>query len=197
MSASDNPSDQDLMARFAERRSAADFEAIVRRWDRPLFSFLVKACGDSESAEDLRQEVFLRVFQYGSSYRPEQNFAPWLFRIAINSLKSWRKKPRTGEIIQNGHDATGIVSLNPPSPIDPRQAAVRSEVRVLVRRLLNQLEPEERGLLLLKFEAGLSYREIGEAMETAETTIKSRVYKILRHMRVELERLGAESLEVP
>gem|GEM_PF-5154290 len=70
-------------------------------------------------------------------------------------------------------------------------------MRVLVRRLLNQLEPEERGLLLLKFEAGLSYREIGEAMETAETTIKSRVYKILRHMRVELERLGAESLEVP
>src|SRR5690606_40458799 len=112
------------MERFSRKGVTAAYAELVRRWDRRVLSFLYKACGDYESAKDLRQEVFVRVFRYGAGFRPEYAFTTWLFRIASNTMNTWKRKE-----INRSTGVRRLELLSPPqgSGVGPEAAAERSE----------------------------------------------------------------------
>ena len=141
--------DKQLMIRFGRRGDREAFEQLVRRWDRRVLSFLAKAGGDLEAAEDLRQEVFLRLYRHGRRYDPRYGFSTWLFRIAGNVLKSWQTRQTRRERL-GGEGLAGGALTNAGAPVpDPRKNAEAAEARACVRTALGRLSMEQRELLLL------------------------------------------------
>lgn len=172
--------DSELMTTFAHKQDRSAFEELVRRWDQRVLGFLSKSTGDHEAAKDLRQEVFVRVYRYGKSYNPEYAFTTWLFRIVRNVLSTWRtKKTRYLSLVSSATDQAKVLEFRP----SPSDTAERREMAQSIRSAINALKPSERELLLLRFELELSYREIAEVQDAPETTVKSRVYKLLAQLR--------------
>lgn len=178
--------DKDLMGRFTGQGDRAAYEELVRRWDSRLFSFLAKASGDLDAAEDLRQEVFVRLYRYGKSYNPRFAFSTWIFRIASNALSTWQsRRSREEARIVPSHNGSHLLDRAP----NPRECVARMESDDRIRGAIADLDVEDRELLLLRFEQGLSYREIAESRETPESTVKSRVYAILGRLKRRLSPL--------
>lgn len=180
-------SDSDLVIAFGRRHAVEAYEELVSRWDTRVLAFLVKSTGDYEAAQDLRQEVFLRLYRYAATYKPEFAFTTWFFRIVRNVLSTWRtRESKRLRLVERDGDLPRIVDLRP----SPRARAEDAEAAEVVRAAIERLEPEEREVLLLRFDIGLSYREIGEIQAVPETTIKSRVYKLLGHLKDSLAESG-------
>ncbi len=173
-------SDAELTVAFGRRQDLAAYEELVSRWDNRVLAFLVKSTRDFEAAQDLRQEIFLRVYRYAATYKPEFAYTTWFFRIVRNVLSTWRtKESKRLRIVERDEDSSRIVDLRP----SPRERAEIEERSRAVRVAIDTLQADERELLLLRFDLGLSYREIGEIHGSPETTIKSRVYKLLGELR--------------
>lgn len=190
--APEKATDTELMLRFSRWRDESAFEQLVRRWEGPVFSYLAKAAGNWHAAGDLRQEVFIRVYRYGRTYNPDYKFTTWLFRIASNVLSTWRKKQRRGGMLdrfrRNGDEAFEIAD----TAAGPREFAARVEARGKIDEAVAELADADRELLLLRLDLELSYREIGKILDMPETTVKSRVYKLLARLRKSLERAGID-----
>ena len=174
------------MSRFVWHNDRESYEELVARWDQRLYSFLVKASSDVEAAKDLRQEVFIRVFKYSTTFDPEQSFPVWLFQIARNALASWYAKNNRTRQREIPESYGAMFSIADPSK-GPSADAIASEKKYLMEQVLSRFTPQERELLLLRMELDLNYREIGEILDTPETTVKSRVYSLLGRIRKELQ----------
>ncbi|MBN1545508.1 MAG: sigma-70 family RNA polymerase sigma factor [Syntrophaceae bacterium] len=185
--------DQDLMSRFVSKQDRSAFEELVRRWDRPILAFLIKACGSPEDAQDMRQEVFLRLYRYGATYNPRSAFSTWLFRIAVNVMKTWKAKK--GNLQSESEPLDGLDSspvLMDLSP-NPRERAGEAELEHQTQSAMARLSIEERQLLFLRLNQELSYRQIAEIEGAPETTIKSRFYTALERLR---KTLSASTLAI-
>jgi RNA polymerase sigma-70 factor (ECF subfamily) len=180
-------SDSDLVIAFGRRQVLAAYEELVSRWDHRVLAFLVKSTGDYEAAQDLRQEVFLRLYRYAGTYKPEFAFTTWFFRIVRNVLSTWRtRESKRLRLVERDDELPRIVDLRP----SPRTRAEETEAAEAVRAAIDRLAPDEREVLLLRFDVGLSYREIGEIQAAPETTVKSRVYKLLGQLKESLHESG-------
>jgi len=143
----------------------AAFELLVKRYQHPLLNFIYRFIGDRAEAEDLAQEVFVRVWKAAGTYRPAAKFSTWLFRIAanrcINELKAARRRKL---LLFFRPDAAGPAGANrvrpsdgPPSPEDQLLAA---EQNARLAAALQKLPPSQRMALILKWYQGMSYAEI-------------------------------------
>jgi RNA polymerase sigma-70 factor (ECF subfamily) len=150
-----------------------------------------------DTAEDLRQEVFVRVYRYARTYNPDFAFSTWLFRIATNALNTWRSgqnRRDTYEVPSAGEDeALEPIDFSP----NPREAAVLGETVDRVREVIERLPVVERELLLLRLDLDFSYREIGEVQDVPETTVKSRFYNLMVRLRRELKEFEYVERTVP
>ncbi len=177
-------SDLDLMNRLARRRDDAAFETLVRRWDARVLAFLTKASGDREAAKDLRQEVFIRLYRYGSTYNPEYSFPTWLFQIASNVLSTWHAKEARG--LWRIENEGGGIPLRDPRP-GPRELAALDELNGRIEDAMKEFTLKERQLILLRLDLELSYPEIANIMGAPETTVKSRFYSAVKRLRSKIQ----------
>ena len=161
------------------------FEVLVRRWENGVLAFLTKSCGDWSAAQELRQEVFLRVYRHGGTYNPDYAFTTWLFRIVSNVLATWRRKQSKAPIAQPGEALRDAAADASPGP---RDAVCASELKEELARAVEGLTPPDRELILLRFDVELTFREIGEALGKPETTVRSRFYAALTKLRRTLAR---------
>ena len=187
-------SDEQLMLEIA-RGSAPAFELMVHRWERRMLDFLHRCVGDRTEAEDLRQELFLRVYQKRASYRPEGRFTSWLYRIAANLAID--KHARRRKLATQSMDDLDTVQ-NPPvsnPDRDSRNRAVLGEFEERVFSALQSIPHEERIALVLRHFENLNFKEIAELTDEPESTIKSRVYRGLQSMRAELKRAGIQETD--
>jgi len=172
---------------------AAAFEELVLRYQNRLLAVLGRLAPSRELAEDLTQEVFMRVYRARKSYQPQAKFSTWLFTIANNvASNARRKKSRQKEYGVSGNAAeSGAVSLEQmakeASGLMPSRAMARVEKAEVVRMAIDALSERQRmALLLSKFEH-MGYAEIAETMELTESAVKS----LLMRARVNLKTLLA------
>lgn len=183
--------DQALMERLQATGDREAFDQLLERWDRRVLGFLAKACGDLEAAEDLRQEVFLRVYRHAKQYDPRFAFSTWLFRIASNAAGTWRsKESRPTRFLGRREEFEGGTIEPTDRKPDAREQLGLKESRDLVRQAITGLAPRQRELLLMRFDLDMTYREIGEVHGEPETTIKSRIYVLLANLRKDFTRQG-------
>jgi RNA polymerase sigma-70 factor, ECF subfamily len=165
------------------------FELLLQKYRTPLVNFLHRMVRDSATAEDLAQEVFLRVYRARRKYEASAKFTTWLFRIATNlALNSLR----------DGRYRRWEVSLDAPSdedeaPLDVPAREARIDARLverdraeLIRRALLRLPEKQRAAVLLHKYQEMDYAEIARALDCSESALKSLLFRAYETLRVEL-----------
>ena len=175
--------------------NAEAFEELVRRYQNRLLAVFQNMFGNREQAEDVVQEVFLRVFRARESYRPDAKFSTWLFTIAHNVAKNAkRSKARRREVVLAGTESSGELpsnSLEQLAKISSGQMPTRQldnlERAEMVRLAMETLNERQRmAVLLSKFE-GMSYIDIGKTMGLSTSAIKSLLTRARNNLRLVLE----------
>ena len=171
---------------------AGAFESLVERYQNRLVGIFFHMVGSREEAEDLCQEVFLRIYKARKGYRPRAKFATWLFTIANNlALNHLRAKGRN-PAVAGGGGATGSQSLSPIAKLEGREGTPSAQMRQaelsdLVREALEVLnEDQKMAVLLNKFEE-MSYAEIAAIMGRSPAAIKSLLARARNQLRERLE----------
>jgi RNA polymerase sigma-70 factor (ECF subfamily) len=170
--------------------SATAFEELVVRYQGRLVRVLEHLVGRRELAEDLAQEVFLRVYRSRQQYVPGAKFATWLFTIANNvASNSLRDRSRHPEITLAGSES-GPLGVRPmdrlaqaTSSAMPTRQIDKAELRDVVRMAMESLSQRQRlAVLLNKFE-GMSYADIANAMDLSTQAIKSLLSRARENLR--------------
>ena len=172
--------------------NAAAFEELVLRYQDRLMTILKHLMGDVQQAEDLAQDIFVRVYRSRKTYEPSAKFATWFFTIANNVvLNAMRSRSRRHEHTISAHDSGPLgarpldVLLAVSSGQMPARLMDKAEMRDIVRMALESIPERQRlAVLLCKFE-GLSYADIAAALELTPQAVKS----LLSRARVNLREI--------
>src|SRR5437660_6182379 len=171
---------------------AGAFEELVERYQHRLVGVMNHLVGNADEAEDLAQEVFLRVYRARKKYRPRSKFSTWLFTIAnnlaLNSLRARQRKPVVPLAV---HDS-GPLGPRPAEQMvhdrgsGPVQRVQRQELAAVIRRALDGLNERQRmAVVLNKFE-DMNYAEIAEVMGLTTKAVKSLLSRARMNLRAPL-----------
>jgi RNA polymerase sigma-70 factor (ECF subfamily) len=169
------------------------FEAMVSRYQDRLVGVLVHVVGNLEEAEDLSQDVFLRVYKARKGYRPKAKFSTWLFTIANNlAMNHARDKKRKPAASLGATDGDGSRADSPAFAVPGREKTASAQMRQvelseIVREAVAVLgEDQKMAVLLSKFEE-MSYTEIGQVMNRTPAAVKSLLARARNELRERLE----------
>jgi len=169
--------------RKAQRGDERAFAIIVRAYETPVFNYVLRLVGDRALAEDLTQEVFLRVFQGLPKFSLRCKFTTWLFQVTKNrvldELRASERRPRH------------LVALDDVPPLEVMDAPIElGETVDALWRAIEGLSTDLKMALLLRDVAGLSYSEIADSLEVTLATVKWRIYKGREDVALALAREG-------
>lgn len=177
------------------RGDQSAWEAIVRQYWRRVFNIAYKFVGRHDEAEDLTQDVFLKIFKALKTFDRRANFQTWLISISRNlCIDHYRSVRKERESVDRSVDA-GDLSLA-SGDIDPLTALERSDRRAFLQRAMNQLPPTLRTAVLLRDIREFSYQEIAEQLSLPEGTVKSRINRGRHELTHQILRLQAEATAV-
>ena len=176
--------------RKAQRGDERAFNLIVRAYETPVYNYVLRLVGDRALAEDLTQEVFLRVYQGLRSFSDRSLFTTWLFQVTKNrvldELRANERRPRS------------VVGIDDIPPLEVLDAPVeRIEAMDAVWRSVEDLNVDLKMALLLRDVVGLSYTEIADSLEITLATVKWRIYKAREEVQLALAREGITFGEEP
>jgi RNA polymerase sigma-70 factor (ECF subfamily) len=185
--------DVQLMLRVKQGDEQA-FTRLVSGYQDRLVSIFANLVGNQETAEDLTQEVFLRIYRARQGYQPNAKFSTWVFRIANNLASNSRRSRSRRKEVQLKTQESGPLGARPAeqlladkSALMPTRLLDRHELQEHVREALESLsERQQMALLLHKFE-GMSYVDIGETMEMSPQAVKSLLSRARESLRTRLE----------
>ena len=177
------PQPDPALLRSAQRGGEAAFCELVRTYQTPVFNYVLRLVGDRSLAEDLTQEVFLRVYQGLPRFSLRCRFTTWLFQVTKNrvldELRASERRPRA------------VVALEDVPPLEVVDAPMeRLEAIDAVWRAVDSLNVDLKMALLLRDVVGLSYNEIADALEITLATVKWRIYKAREDVQLALAREG-------
>lgn len=174
--------------------NAAAFEELVLRYQNRLLTVLERLVDDPETAEDLAQEVFLRVYRARKTYTPNAKFVTWLFTIATNLASNARRsssRRKEVHVAPRSNDESAAFSLDKlalaASGLMPTRQFDKSEMADIVRFAMETLTEQQRtALVLSKFEE-MSYLDIAETMQMSVQAVKSLLWRARESLRQVLE----------
>jgi RNA polymerase sigma-70 factor (ECF subfamily) len=188
--------DSELVSRAVAGREES-FEELVRRYQRPIAAYVYRMVGDYDSALDLTQEVFIKVYGSLARYRSEFKFSTWIYRIAHNSAIDHLRRQGTGrmEELERTSDETGTYQkpLASSAPT-PEQESERAERRAEIEEVVKALPPAYRELIVLRHMYDMSYDEIAEVTELPLGTVKNRIFRAREAMRAHLVERGITTI---
>jgi RNA polymerase sigma-70 factor (ECF subfamily) len=174
--------DAELIERW-QRGDATAFEEIVRRWQQPVGRFLFRLLGRAETASDLCQDVFLRVYQAGPRYRENGAFSTWLYRIALNVARDAGRR-RKHEPVPLGGQVVADHTISAETRYQ------QQELERHVAQCVAELPEPLRVVLVLHHYEQMNFEEIGRLTGTPASTLKSRFAAALGRLRTRLQQLG-------
>ncbi len=174
--------------RGAQGGDSAAYERIVEQYAGRIFGFLLRMTGSRHDAEDLLQEVFVRLVRTLGAYKHEGRFEAWLFRIAANLARDRvRRAKRAPKQVGQGfaEDASGAEVLDRiEGPIEPADTAmVRDEENDALGEALTKLSDSERETIMLRHFSQMSFKEIAKATGVPLGTALARAHRGLAHLR--------------
>ena len=180
----------------------ASFELLLHRYRTPLVNFLYRMVRNREQAEDLAQEVFLRVYRARAEYVPSAKFTTWLFRIAtnlaLNSVRDHRYEKLNisidAPITTDAEDGDERTLDIPEKHPNIEQHLVEDTRRKMIRHAIDKLPDKQRAAVLLHKYQELDYAEIAKILACSESALKSLLFRAYETLRVELAPLVAQQL---
>jgi RNA polymerase sigma-70 factor, ECF subfamily len=182
--------DRDLVTRAVAGREDG-FEELVRRYQRPIAAYVYRMVGDYESALDLTQEVFIKVYNSLRRYRSEFKFSTWIYKIAHNSaVDHLRRRGGREQALQREFDGEQYDLPIESRRLSPEQESERAERREEIERVVRELPAAYRELVVLRHSHDLSYDEIAEVTGLPLGTVKNRLFRAREVMRREFVERG-------
>jgi RNA polymerase sigma-70 factor (ECF subfamily) len=175
-------SDEQLFDDY-RRGDRAAFEALVRRYQRELFHFLVRFLGDRAAAEDIFQEAFFQAHQSADHFDSQRRFRPWLFTIAANKARDFLRasarrptSPLQASIDPNNEEGGAFIDLMQNVQTLPGDRMEREELQHAVRKTVMEMPDNLREILLLSYFHQFPYKQIGDILGIPLGTVKSRLH---------------------
>ncbi len=181
-------SDTLVIAR-ARRGEEAAFAELLRRYRAPIFNLCLRMLKNRDDAEDVAQDVFIKVFSMLERYDERYAFRSWLFKIAANQCIDFIRKNRVkllrlDEPVQyKGEEIERQLPDNGPAP---DQELESSEIGKILREITDELPPHYRAMIVLRHQEQLSYEEIARLMELPLGTVKARIHRARAMMKEKL-----------
>jgi RNA polymerase sigma-70 factor (ECF subfamily) len=184
--------DATRMAAFKEGDRAA-FRMLFDAYKKKIVNFCYRFCGVRETAEDMAQEVFLRVYRAASTYTPDAKFSTWIFRIAanvcLNELRRpayrYKTEPVDGWMKESGSGKKGYEPAA-PRETSPDMMIEKHEQERIIRESIRKL-PERQRVALLLVNEGASYEEISQQTGLSESGVKSLIHRARETLRETLK----------
>jgi len=182
-------SDQEIVALAREGHEVA-YRELIRRYERPVFSLILRMVRDRQLAEDLAQETFVKALNAIGSYRPEYKFSSWMFKIANNTAIDYLRRRELDTLSLDGAphattqediEATALqVRDRGQSPLAELEAR---ELGTAIERAIGRLRPEYRACILLRHVEGMAYEEIAELLDLPLGTVKTYIHRARHELR--------------
>ena len=173
--------DKELIANYLAGDEES-LEILIKRCLRPVYNFIYKRyVGNAEEAEDIAQDVFLKMWDNLKKFDKEKSFKTWLFAIAKNSAIDFLKKKKAvpfSRFINKDGENMILETLTDPALL-PDEFLKQKEAGGILKKAINKLSPKYRMVLLPRLNNGLTFREIAESLGESMDTIKSRYRRAL------------------
>lgn len=182
--------EQELIQRLA-RGDRSAFREMVETHKKKIYFLALDMVGNPVDAEDISQEVFLRVFRSFKTFHRDAKLNAWLYRITYNaSIDHLRKRaitpePMADEALEAKFQSHPQIA-EPQASLDPAVAAERGLLQDRIEKALGKVSPREKAVFLLRHYEDLSLREIAESLELTVGSVKSYLFRALRKLRTEL-----------
>jgi len=178
----------ELLMTSAAGGDRAAFDRLYDRYHARIYSFIKKQVGDQQAAEDLTQEVFLRLFKSLGSFDPERQFSSYLYKIAVNEVRRHYQKQAANQAFSLNEPVVDIdddrerTELLADQAMGPEMLASARLTREMLRHLIDRLPPEQRMVILLKVYEQLTFEEIAAVMDRPLSTVLSRMRYALQKL---------------
>jgi len=184
-------SDAAMMLRVAEGDESA-FNCLVEKYHRPMIHFLFRMVRNQSIAEELAQEVFLRVYRSRTSYRAEAKFTTWLYRIATNLAVNHArdtKQERGAKTVylDSADEETGTTPEVADDELNIEERLLRDERMKAIQQHVMALPERQRMAVLMHKYQGMDYRQIGEVLKLSESATKSLLFRAYQTLREKLK----------
>ena len=163
----------------------AAFEELVLEHQNRVYSLALRMMGNEEDAWDMTQEAFIKAYSSLANFRGDSKFSVWLYRLTSNVCIDFlrkRKRRQTASLTYINEDNEAQELELPDERFAPELLVERSEQRQAVGRALGELPDDYRQILVMREINGLSYNEIGEALELEPGTVKSRIFRARKRL---------------
>ena len=164
---------------------ASAFEHLVNAYEKTVYNLALRTLGNREDAEDVTQEAFLKAYRSLDSFRGDSKFSVWLYRIVSNLcldlLRSRQRKPTQSLTVEDDDGEIGELEIS-DDHFSPEKLLDRKLTRESVQRGLSALPDDARQILLLRELQGMSYEEIGQALDLEPGTVKSRIFRARKRL---------------
>lgn len=181
--------DQDIVALAREGREAA-YRELIRRYERPVFSLILRMVRDRQLAEDLAQETFIKALNAIASYRPEFKFSSWIFKIANNAaIDHLRRRELDTLSIDGAPHATSADDIEATAlQVGDRSETPLAELEArelgsAIERAIGRLRPEYRSCIMLRHVEGMAYEEIAQLLDLPLGTVKTYIHRARHELR--------------
>jgi RNA polymerase sigma-70 factor (ECF subfamily) len=184
-------SDAEIMLR-AKAGDQSAFEYLVHKYRRPMLSFMYRMARNAAAAEDLAQEVFLRVYRSRESYEASAKFTTWLYRIAtnlaVNHARDTRhERPEVQVSLDEPDEDTGTTLELPDASLNAEQAMVVRERMIAIRRKVEALPEQQRLAVIMHKYQHMDYKQIAEVLKKSESATKSLLFRAYETLREQLK----------
>lgn len=187
----DTLTDADVMLRVKAGDDTA-FTYLVQKYRRPMINFMYRMSHNSAAAEDLAQEVFLRVYRSREGYEPSAKFTTWLYRIAtnlaVNHARDTRhERPEAMVSLDEPDEESGTTMDVADSSLTAEQAIVRRERMQAIRQKVQALPERQRLAVIMHKYQQLDYKQIAEVLKLSESATKSLLFRAYETLREQLK----------
>jgi len=184
-------SDADIMLRVKTGDDAA-FAYLVQKYRRPMVSFLYRLAHNSAAAEDLAQEVFLRVYRSRENYEASAKFTTWLYRIATNLAVNYARdtrheRPENAVSLDEPDTETGLTMDVPDTSLSAEEAILRRERLAAIRQRVQALPERQRIAVVMHKYQQMDYKQIAEVLKLSESATKSLLFRAYETLRGQLK----------
>lgn len=175
------------LIRESKNGNSSSFEELVSPHYKKAFNTAYRILGNLEDANDVAQDAIIKVFKSIGSFKENSSFSTWVYKIVVNTCIDFKRKNKKQQVVyldkEIGEKNGGLVLEIPDNAGTPESLFEENEVKHIIDDAINQLNFEQRKIIVLRDVRGFSYKEIAEILECSEGTVKSRISRARNNLR--------------